>query len=170
MPDPQCVALLRDAFDLLNDRPNFSLRRNRAITSYKLAARMDAYLAGLHVPSAILAVVAKARADWKDDACVSIDEGETQTAQGEDGIWVRAWVLIRCPPTTGGAAGAQTSLQARYESAMQALDPVSREVFILHAVDGLAYPDIARRLAISPGDVERHLAEALAHIDRWFDS
>jgi len=36
--------LLRDALALLNDHPNFSLCHDRNMTSYRLAARIEAYL------------------------------------------------------------------------------------------------------------------------------
>ena len=38
-------ALLRRALELLNDRPNFGLRRDASVTSYKLAAAIDAHFA-----------------------------------------------------------------------------------------------------------------------------
>jgi hypothetical protein len=37
-------ALLRDALLLLNDRPNFGLRSDPHFTSYRLAARIEAWL------------------------------------------------------------------------------------------------------------------------------
>lgn len=45
MDDHLAEALLRDALQLMNDRPNFGLRRDPGFTSYWLAARIDLYFA-----------------------------------------------------------------------------------------------------------------------------
>ena len=42
----------------------------------------------------------------------------------------------------------------------------SREVFLAHRLDGLSYVDIAKRTGLSVADVERHIAEAIVHLDR----
>ena len=44
MSDPEAIVLLREALALFNDHPNFSLRRDRAVTTYKLAARIELHL------------------------------------------------------------------------------------------------------------------------------
>ncbi|HIV77300.1 MAG TPA: hypothetical protein H9899_07230 [Candidatus Sphingomonas excrementigallinarum] len=40
---PQANDLLRQALDLLNDRPNFGLRRDASVTSYDLAGKIDTH-------------------------------------------------------------------------------------------------------------------------------
>ncbi len=87
------LVLLREALDLFNDRPNFSLRRDRDRTSYKLAARIDAHLAarGASEPHPAIAI---ARARWSDDTDIVIDADETRASDGCDGTWVRAWLLV----------------------------------------------------------------------------
>lgn len=45
MDDNPAHALLCDALALLNDRPNFGLRGDAHTSSYRLAGRIEAYLA-----------------------------------------------------------------------------------------------------------------------------
>lgn len=59
-----------------------------------------------------------------------------------------------------------TQIRARYRAAVGALPHRTREVFILHRIEGLSYKDIAARLAISPRTVEWHIAEAILRIGR----
>lgn len=56
--------------------------------------------------------------------------------------------------------------RARYQTAVDALPNRTREVFLLHRVQGLAYKDIAALLAISIRTVEWHVAEAIVRIGR----
>lgn len=44
---------------------------------------------------------------------------------------------------------------------MQTLSPRVREVFMMHRVEGMAYSEIARTLAISVSTVEKHMIAAL---------
>jgi RNA polymerase sigma-70 factor (ECF subfamily) len=53
-----------------------------------------------------------------------------------------------------------------YRRALSELSPRTREVFLLHRVDGLTYNDIRLRLDVSLGTVEYHISRALVHIDR----
>jgi RNA polymerase sigma-70 factor (ECF subfamily) len=43
---------------------------------------------------------------------------------------------------------------------------VSREVFLAHRLDDLSYPQIAKRTGLTVAEVERHIAEAILHLDR----
>lgn len=53
----------------------------------------------------------------------------------------------------------------RYKSALAALPPKTREVFLLHRVDDLGYEQISDRLGISVGTVKYHMTKALVHLD-----
>ncbi len=57
-------------------------------------------------------------------------------------------------------------LLERIETVVAAMDPLTREVFLLHRVDGWPYPRIAHVLGIDVTDVERHVAAAIVAIDR----
>lgn len=52
----------------------------------------------------------------------------------------------------------------RYKEILESLPPRTREVFLLHRVDGLGYKQIAERLDISSRTVEWHVAQAIARI------
>lgn len=49
------------------------------------------------------------------------------------------------------------------EEALADLRPSTRTVFLLHHVEQLTYPEIARRLGVTTRTVEREMARALAH-------
>lgn len=55
---------------------------------------------------------------------------------------------------------------ARYEAAVMALKPKTREIFLLHRLDGLTYGQIADEVGMSVSGVEKQMMKAIAHIDR----
>ena len=60
----------------------------------------------------------------------------------------------------------RNALLRRLETAVATMAPRTREVFLLHRVADLAYPEIAERLGIDVVTVERELAWAILHLDR----
>ncbi|QAY78191.1 RNA polymerase sigma factor [Sphingosinicella sp. BN140058] len=60
-------------------------------------------------------------------------------------------------------------LRLRYQAAVAALPQRTREVFLLHRVDDLAYHEIASKLGISRRTAEWHVAEAVLRIGRELD-
>lgn len=50
------------------------------------------------------------------------------------------------------------------EQAIDELPPRTREVFVLHRIEGMKYSEIARALDISVSAVEKNMARALAHL------
>ena len=57
-------------------------------------------------------------------------------------------------------------LLERIEEIVAAMDPVTREVFLLHRVEAWSYPRIAHVLGIDVVEVERYMADAILAIDR----
>ena len=57
-------------------------------------------------------------------------------------------------------------LIGRFERAMASMDALSREVFLAHRLDGLRYDEIAQRIGQTVAVVERHIADAIRHLDR----
>ena len=57
-------------------------------------------------------------------------------------------------------------LLRRLECAMATMDPLPRELFLALRLDGLSYDEIAARTGLTVPEVERHIAEAIAHLDR----
>ena len=49
---------------------------------------------------------------------------------------------------------------------MLRLSPKTRQIFLAKRLDGMSYAEIARRTGLSVKRVERHIAKALATIDR----
>ncbi|MGH8178697.1 MAG: RNA polymerase sigma factor [Steroidobacter sp.] len=62
--------------------------------------------------------------------------------------------------------------QERLEKVMAALDslgPRTREIFLLHRLDGLKYREIAARLDITVSAVEKHIAKASLFLVNWVE-
>jgi RNA polymerase sigma-70 factor (ECF subfamily) len=60
----------------------------------------------------------------------------------------------------------------RLEKVMAALDslgPRTREIFLLHRLDGLKYREIAARLDITVSAVEKHIAKASLFLVNWVE-
>lgn len=69
-----------------------------------------------------------------------------------------------CPPEQSHRLEYDDMLRA-YRRALDELPAKTREVFLLHRIDELAYREIGQRLGISIPTVQYHMARALAHID-----
>jgi len=54
----------------------------------------------------------------------------------------------------------------RYEAAIMKLKPKTREIFLLHRLDELTYPQIAERVGMSVSGIEKQIMKALLHLDR----
>jgi RNA polymerase sigma factor (sigma-70 family) len=81
-------------------------------------------------------------------------------------IGVEAEVAVA--PDQGQAIEVE-QMRQRYREVVALLPPRTREVFILHRVDGIGYKEIAARLDISVRTVEWHMAQALIRISRGLD-
>lgn len=55
----------------------------------------------------------------------------------------------------------------RVREGLSKLTPRTREVFMLHRLEGLKYHEIAKRLAISESAVEKHIAKAALFLAQW---
>ena len=54
----------------------------------------------------------------------------------------------------------------RAMAVIQKMPPKRREVFLLHRIEGLSYPQIARRAGVSIKTVEKHMTAAMAQLSR----
>lgn len=162
MSDHDARALLREALDLFNDHPRFSLRRDRRRDSYELASRIDAFLAP-RKPN--LAVVAAARERWETANVLRIDANALAVERDGDGYWVRAWVRV----SAAGIAATPATQAEQYAEALAELPKATREVLLAHQRDGEDFGTIAARLGITTREVEQHLADAILAIGRALD-
>jgi RNA polymerase sigma factor (sigma-70 family) len=55
----------------------------------------------------------------------------------------------------------------RVREGLSRLTPRTREVFLMHRLDGLKYREIAERLGISQSAVEKHIARAALFLTEW---
>lgn len=53
------------------------------------------------------------------------------------------------------------------EAALAQLSPRTREIFLMHRLDGYKYREIAERLEISQSTVEKHIAKAVLFLAQW---
>lgn len=166
MSNPDTLSLLREALEFLNDRPNFGLRPDRRVTSYALASRIDAHIAGLPAQNAEHPAVAVSRQQYANDDRISIDEPEYHVSESETAIWVRTWLRIDRPalPDVSLAVGES------YRHAVDALPTMARDVFLLVRVNELDYRVIASLLNITVAQVEQYLADALVRIAHALDN
>lgn len=152
MDDIPAHALLREALALLNDRPNFSLRRSPDVTSYRLAGRIGAYFARRVAPNED--ALTRVRRSIGSPASLRFD---TPSA-AEMLHWLPAWIHVPC-------VGDATRRLAAHDTALAALPPMTREVFLAHRDRALDYPAIAAELGIDVAEVEHRLASALVRLD-----
>jgi len=57
------------------------------------------------------------------------------------------------------------ALVAAMEAVVAAMDPVTRDIFVQHRLDGWSYRRISDEYGISVAEVERHIAEAVRTLD-----
>jgi RNA polymerase sigma-70 factor (ECF subfamily) len=55
----------------------------------------------------------------------------------------------------------------RVKEGLAKLTPRTREVFLMHRIEGLKYREIARQLGISQSAVEKHIARAALYLAEW---
>ena len=78
-----------------------------------------------------------------------------------------ATYLLRDPgPLPEEALEAHERL-ARVRSGLNELTPRTREIFLMHRLDGLKYLEIAETLSISVSAVEKHIARAMQFLAEW---
>lgn len=87
-------------------------------------------------------------------------------------IWAKNRSLEQAAPTIApepvrpDTAAEINEMQARYRAAVDMLPPKTREVYLLHRVNDLAYKQIAEQLGISIRTVEWHVAQAIIRISK----
>ncbi len=57
----------------------------------------------------------------------------------------------------------------RVEEGLAQLSPRTREIFLMHRIDGLKYPEIAERMGITVSAIEKHIAKASLFLTGWVE-
>ncbi|MHA6718866.1 RNA polymerase sigma factor [Sphingomonas sp. RS6] len=57
----------------------------------------------------------------------------------------------------------------RLRGGVEQLSPRTREIFLMHRLDGRKYREIAQALGISQSAVEKHIARAMAYLTEWME-
>lgn len=57
----------------------------------------------------------------------------------------------------------------RAQAGLARLSPRTREIFLMHRIDGLKYREIAERLGITVSAVEKHVAKAALFLASWIE-
>jgi RNA polymerase sigma-70 factor (ECF subfamily) len=55
----------------------------------------------------------------------------------------------------------------RVQEGLDRLAPRTREIFLMHRIEGLRYREIAAQLGISQSSVEKHIARAARFLAKW---
>ena len=63
----------------------------------------------------------------------------------------------------------QRELIRRMEAALDRMPKATRDIFLANRLRGMSYQEIAERTGLSVRQVERHMARAIAMIDRCID-
>lgn len=58
----------------------------------------------------------------------------------------------------------------RLRGGVAQLSPRTREIFLMHRLEGRKYREIAQDLGISQSAVEKHIARAMAHLTDWMEN
>ena len=136
-----------DAEDLLHDA-YLRLAEFRARAGAQPIANPDAYI----VRAAVNLGIDARRRDRAIDGAVAI---ETRCRDMEDQAPLQDEVLA-----------ARRRLE-RVQEGLKLLTPRTREIFLMHRLDGLKYGEVAERLGISRSAVEKHIAKAMLFLTEW---
>lgn len=159
MADPASCALLREACDILNARPDHGFWRGASATRRDLAARIHRYLSGLSPNAVDRFAIELARARHAGSTSIRIDPDETIVAYDEVGTWVRAWVHVGDLAANGPLPDVDRS---RFEAALATLPDEQRDIYLLCQRERLPIALIAQALNRPVEDVERLFNAALA--------
>lgn len=76
--------------------------------------------------------------------------------------------MADCAPLQDEVLAARNRLSLMRKG-LDRLTPRTREVFLMHRLDGLKYRVIAARLGISQSAVEKHIAKAVLFLTEWME-
>ena len=100
-------------------------------------------------------------------ANMAVDEARHQRVRAEIGRPVHDLVdLADDQPLQHEVLAARKRLE-RVRAGLMELSPRTREIFLMHRIEGLKYHEIAARLGITVSAVEKHVAKAALFLADW---
>lgn len=100
---------------------------------------------------------------------LSVDAARHQSRRGYQTSREQETLEIVDPhPTPDEVLAAQQRLQ-RLRAGLETLSPRTREVLLLHRIEGYSHAQIAVRLGITVSAVEKHVAKAALLLTEWMD-
>ncbi|HEY5808765.1 MAG TPA: sigma-70 family RNA polymerase sigma factor [Povalibacter sp.] len=102
-------------------------------------------------------------------ANLAVDEGRRTRVRRESPIDIGEMLDISDgQPLHPEVLAAQERLE-KVMVALESLGPRTREIFLLHRLDGMKYREIAARLDITVSAVEKHIAKASLFLVNWVE-
>ncbi len=98
---------------------------------------------------------------------LSIDVHRALISHGEE-LLAEDVVLIDLAPTAETVLLAKERM-GRLSSCLSRLSPKTRDIFLLHRLDGLTYQEIARQYGLQVSTVEKHIARATQQLSAWME-
>lgn len=98
---------------------------------------------------------------------LAVDDARHQRVRNETATEVLIEISAD-EPLQSEALAARERLR-RVEEGLGQLSPRTREIFLMHRIDGLKYREIAARLGITVSAVEKHVAKAALFLTKWVE-
>jgi len=98
---------------------------------------------------------------------ISIDEHRTAVSHGEHVVLDHA-VLVDTSPSAEDVVLARERTE-RLAQGLSRLGDKTRDIFLAHRIDGLAYAEIAKIHGISVSTVHHHVAKAALRLTSWME-
>ena len=97
---------------------------------------------------------------------LAIDERRRRVRRPHERLDAVEAALVDAHPLQDEVLKARERL-SRLKLGLARLSPRTREVFLLHRLEGLKYREIAERLGITVSAVEKHVAKATHFLTKW---
>lgn len=101
-------------------------------------------------------------------ANIAVDRHRHENFVVPQGVDALAFDMADSAPLQDEVLAARERLK-RVRQGLKQLSPKTREIFLMHRIDGQKYREIAARLDISQSAVEKHIAKAALFLTNWME-
>jgi RNA polymerase sigma factor (sigma-70 family) len=98
---------------------------------------------------------------------LSIDTHRLRVSHGEE-VLLEEVILVDATPSAEAVVLARERI-ARLSVCLGRLNEKTRDIFLLHRVDGMTYQQIAQLHKLSISTVEKHIAKATLQVTSWME-